>query len=174
MKFIKPQDVVAQMGLKQGQTVADFGSGSGFYTTAAAQQVGNTGKVIAIDVQQPKLTATSSAGQQQGYKNIQVMLADLDQPLNGIEPASCDAVIMASILHEIKDRDMLLKNAYKILKTGGIILAVEWKAEHTLFGPAQDKRIPEAELEQQLAKIGLHKVKSISADMYHYAVVFQK
>lgn len=174
MKFIKPQDVVAQMGLKQGQTVADFGSGSGFYATAAAQQVGNTGKVIAIDVQQSKLTATSSAGSQQGYKNIQILQADLDQPLNNLEPGSCDAVIMASVLHEVNNRAMLLQNAYKILKTGGLLLAVEWKAEHTIFGPPQDKRIPESVMEQELAKIGLHKVKSIGADMYHYALVFSK
>ena len=66
MKFIKPQNIVAQMGLKTGQTVADFGSGSGFYTLSAAQMVGNTGRVLAVDVQKSKLTATFSAGSQQG------------------------------------------------------------------------------------------------------------
>ena len=69
---------------------------------------------------------------------------------------------------------MLLQNAYRVLKTGGVLLAVEWKAQHTLFGPALDKRIPEEELEKELAALGLHKVKSIPADMFHYAMVFQK
>jgi ubiquinone/menaquinone biosynthesis C-methylase UbiE len=174
MKFIKPQDVVAQMGLKTGQIVADFGSGSGFYATAAAKIVGNTGTVHAIDVQQAKLTATFSAASQQGYKNVQVLQTNLDEPLKDIDEASCDAVIMASILHEAKNRAMILQNAHKILKTGGLLLAVEWTDGHTIFGPPMDKRIPESELEQELAKIGLHKVKSIPADMYHYAVVFKK
>jgi ubiquinone/menaquinone biosynthesis C-methylase UbiE len=174
MKFIKPQNVVAQMGLKAGQVVADFGSGSGFYANAAAQFVGNTGKVLAVDVQQSKLTATFSSGSQQGNKNIQIVQADLDQPLQNIPEASCDAVIMASVLHEVKNRQMLLQNAYKVLKTGGLVLAVEWKAEHTLFGPSQDKRIPEHQMEEELAKIGLHKVKSIPADMFHYALLFTK
>lgn len=175
MKFIKPQKVVAQMGLKAGQTVADFGSGSGFYANAAAQIVGNTGKVLAVDVQQSKLTATFSAGSQQGNKNIQIVQADLDQPVQDkIPEGSCDAVIMASVLHEVNNRQMLLQNAYKVLKTGGLVLAVEWKAEHTLFGPSQDKRIPEHNLEEELAKIGLHKVKSIPADMFHYALLFSK
>lgn len=162
------------MGLKPGQTVADFGSGSGYYASAAAPIVGNTGKVLAVDVQQSKLTATFSSGTQQGYKNIQIVQADLDQPITSIPEGSCDAVIMASVLHEVKNRDMLLQNAYKILKTGGLILAVEWKAEHTLFGPSQDKRIAEHEMEAELAKIGLHKVKSIPADMFHYALLFSK
>jgi ubiquinone/menaquinone biosynthesis C-methylase UbiE len=174
MKFIKPQNVVAQMGLKTGQTVADFGSGSGFYAIAAAKMIGNTGKVLAVDVQQSKLASTFSSASQQGFKNIQIVQADLDKPLTDIADASCDAVILASVLHEVKNRTMLLQNAYKILKTGGLLLAVEWKAEHTLFGPSIDKRIPEEVLEQELAKLGLHKVKSISADMYHYAMVFSK
>ncbi|HEX3095725.1 MAG TPA: methyltransferase domain-containing protein [Patescibacteria group bacterium] len=174
MKFINPQNVVAQMGLKTGQTVADLGSGAGFFTTSAAKMVGNTGKVYAVDVQQAKLTSTFSSASQQGFKNVQIVQTDLDQPIKGITDASCDAVIMASILHEIKDRTMLLANAYRILKTGGSLLAVEWKAQHTIFGPALEKRISEEEMEQELAKLGLHKVKSIPADMFHYALLFQK
>lgn len=174
MKFINPQNVVAQMGLKNGQTVADFGSGSGFFAVGAAQMVGNTGKVLAVDVQQAKLTAVSSAAGQQGYKNIQLVQADLDKPITNIGVASCDAVIMASVLHEVKNRPELLKNAYKVLKTGGLVLAVEWKAEHTIFGPALDQRIPEHELEHELTMIGLQKVKSIPADMFHYALLFKK
>lgn len=174
MKFINPQNVVSQMGLKTGQVVADLGSGSGFFAIAAARMVGNTGTVYAVDVQQPKLTATFSAASQQGFKNIQLVQADLDQPIDKIPDGSCDAVIMASVLHEVKNREMLLKNAYKILKTGGLFLAAEWKATHTIFGPSLDVRISEEQLEEELAKIGLHKVKSIPADIAHYAVLFQK
>lgn len=174
MKFINPQNVVAQMGLKNGQTVADFGSGAGYFATAAAKMVGNTGTVYAVDVQQSKLTATFSSATQQGYQNVQIIQADLDQPIKEIADGSCDGVIMASILHEIKNRNMLLQNAYRVLKTGGLLLAVEWKAQHTIFGPALDKRIPEDQMEQELAKLGLHKVKSIPADLFHYALLFQK
>ena len=174
MKFINPQNVVAQMGLTVGQTVADFGSGSGYFAIGAAKMVGNTGKVLAVDVQQSKLTAVSSIASQQGFKNIQLVQEDLDSPVKNIPEGSCDAVIMASVLHEVKNREQLLKNAYKVLKTGGLILAVEWKAEHTIFGPSLDQRIPEQQLEQQLAGLGLQKVKTIPADMLHYAVVFKK
>ncbi|HEX3099878.1 MAG TPA: methyltransferase domain-containing protein [Patescibacteria group bacterium] len=174
MKFINPQNVVSQMGLKTGQTVADLGSGAGFFALAAAKLVGNTGKVFAVDVQQSKLTATFSAASQQGFKNIHLVQADLDQPISAIPDASCDAVIMASILHEMKDRKMLFANMYRILKTGGVVLTAEWKVAHTIFGPPLEKRIPEDQLEQELAQTGLHKVKSIPADMAHYALLFQK
>ncbi len=174
MKFINPQNVVSQMGLRNGQVVADLGSGAGFFSIAAAKIVGNTGKVFSVDVQQPKLTAVSSAASQQGIKNIQLVQADLEVPIAGIHDATCDAVIMASILHEVKNRPELLKNAYRVLKTGGMVLAVDWKAEHTIFGPALEKRIAKDELEVELAKLGLQKIKSIPADMFHYAMLFQK
>lgn len=174
MKFIKPQNVVAQAGIQPGQTVADFGSGAGFFAISAAQIVGNTGQVLAVDVQQSKLTATHSIASQQGLKNVKVVLADLDQPITAIAPTTCDVVILASVLHEVHNRPMLLQNAYKVLKTGGCILAVEWKAESTVFGPPLEKRIPVEQLEQELAKLGLQKVKSIPADMYHYALLFRK
>ncbi|MDQ3018438.1 MAG: methyltransferase domain-containing protein [bacterium] len=174
MKFINPANVVAQMGLRPGNIVADLGSGSGFFVLAAAKFVGNTGIVYAVDVQEAKLTATLSASTQQGFKNVQAIKADLDKPFTDIEETSCDAVIMASILHEIGSRQALLKNAYRILKTGGKILAVEWKVEHTPFGPPLEKRISEEQLEHELGALGLRKEKGIPADMYHYAAVFVK
>lgn len=174
MKFINPANVVAQMGLKPGNIVADLGSGSGFFALAAAKFVGNAGLVYAVDVQEAKLTATQSSASQQGYKNIQVMKADLDKPFTEIAETSCDAVILASILHEVQSRAALLKNAYHVLKTGGRILTVEWKMEHSPFGPPLDKRIHEQDLEKELMALGLRKEKDIPADMYHYAMVFVK
>ena len=174
MKFINPTTVVSQMGLKPGQTVADLGSGSGFFALAAAKLVGNSGLVHAVVVQEAKLTATQSSASQQGFKNIQVLKADLDKPLTEIAETSCDAVILASILHEVQSRAQLLKNAYYVLKTGGKVLAVEWKVEHTPFGPPLDKRIQEHDLEKEFAALGLRKEKDIPADAYHYAMVFVK
>jgi len=173
MKFINPSTVVAQVGLKNGQTVADLGCGAGFYAIAAARLVGN-GQVYAVDVQDAKLAATQSAARQNGLKNITTIKADLDKPLLDIAESSCDAVILGSILHEIGSREALFKNAYRILKTGGKILAVEWKKEMTPLGPPMDKRLAETELEQEFAKIGLRKEKSLPADSYHYAAVFIK
>ncbi len=174
MKFINPQTVVAQIGLKGGAKVADLGSGSGFYAIAAAKIVGSDGLAYAVDVQEEKLAATQSAANQQGIKNIQLVLADLDRPLADIENTSCDAVILASILHEIHDLKQLLKTSYGLLKSGGRLLAVEWKKEHTPFGPAVEKRLDETTLSKELEALGMRKIKHIDADSYHYAVVFEK
>jgi ubiquinone/menaquinone biosynthesis C-methylase UbiE len=174
IKFINPASIVAQMSLQNGQIVADLGCGSGFYAVPAGQRVGSTGMVYAVDVQEAKLVATQSAARQNGLKNITVLQADLDKPLLDIAESSCDAVLLASIIHEIESRDMLLKNAYRILKTGGKLAAVEWKKEATPIGPEISRRLSVEELEQLLTKAGLRKDKDLEADSYHYAALFIK
>lgn len=174
MKFVNPDNVVAFMDLKPGAVVADLGSGSGFYVLAAAKLIGGTGKIYAVDVQQVKLTVTQSISVQRGYSNVQTILADLDRPFSGIPEGSCDAVMLASILHEVTNRSILLENVYRLLKTGGQVLAVEWKPEQSPFGPAMEKRVSPEQLESEMNKLGLRKTKTIPADSYHYALLFQK
>ena len=173
-KFINPPNVIAETGLKNGQVVADLGCGSGFYSIPSAQIVGNSGKVYAVDIQESKLAYTQSTAHQIGYKNVVTITANLEQPLEEIPEGSCDLVIVASILHEIGDRKPLLTNAYKILKTGGKLLAVEWKKGFTVFGPAQDRRISQEDLEQFILGFGFRKHQDLDADDFHYALTFIK
>lgn len=173
-QFINPAAVVAQAGFAPGQSLADLGCGSGFYVLPAAQIVGDAGRVYAVDVLEDKLSATASIAKHYGYKNVSVLKADLEKPLLAIEPGSCDGVILASILHEIESRENLLKNVYRVLKTGGRALLVEWKKELTPLGPAMEKRLSQGEAESLMGRMGLRKEKEIVADGYHYALVFVK
>src|ERR1700722_2544457 len=117
--LLNPSEVVAQTGLMMGQTVADLGCGNGFYVLPAAQMVGPTGTVIAVDIQTQKLAATVSIANQFGYRNVRVMQANLGKPLLDIPMNSCDLVIVGNILHEIEDKGELIKNIYRILKNPG-------------------------------------------------------
>ena len=53
--FSDPEKNIEQFSLGKGMHVADFGTGSGFYALAAAEAVGETGRVYAIDVQKDLL-----------------------------------------------------------------------------------------------------------------------
>jgi ubiquinone/menaquinone biosynthesis C-methylase UbiE len=158
----------------QGQTVADLGCGSGFYVVPAAQMTGPSGTIYAVDVQESKLAATISIAGQFGHKNVRILQTDLTKPLLDIPENSCDLVIIGNILHEIPNREVLLKNSYRIMRTGGRMLVVEWKKTATPFGPALDRRIDQQQLEMLLMKLGLRKAKELEADGYHYAVLFEK
>lgn len=173
-KFIDPGAVVAHARLSKGNIVADLGCGAGFFSVAAAKAVGTGGVVYALDVQDSKLAATQSAAKHYNINNIITMRADLDRPMLDIPDGYCDMVIMASILHEVDSRDQLLKNAYRLLKTGGKILAVEWKKTQTPFGPDMGKRLTPEQLASELNALGIRHEAEIPADSYHYASLFIK
>lgn len=173
-RFLNPAEVVAQTGLMQGQVVADLGCGNGFYVLPAAQMIGPTGIVYAVDVQTSKLAATVSIANQFGYKNVRVVQANLGKPLLDIEPNSCDLVIIGNILHETDQKEQLIKNVYRILKSPGRVVAVEWKRTATPFGPPLERRLDQQKLEIMLQMAGFRKDKDLVADGYHYAVLYEK
>jgi len=173
-RFLNPSEVVAQTGLMQGQVVADLGCGNGFYVLPAAQMVGTTGTIIAVDVMEEKLAATISIANQFGYKNVRVVRADLAKPVLDIPANSVNMVIIGNILHEISQKDELIKNVYRILKSPGRIMAVEWKKTATPFGPPLEKRLDQQKLEVLLMQVGFRKIKDLQTDGYHYAVLFEK
>jgi ubiquinone/menaquinone biosynthesis C-methylase UbiE len=173
-RFLNPSSVIAQTGISQGQVVADLGCGNGFYSLPAAQMTGSSGSVIAVDVVENKLEATISIAKQFGLKNIEILKADLEKPLLAIAENSCDLVILGNILHQINEKEMLIKNAYRILKTGGRLLAIEWKRTATPFGPEINRRIEQQTLEIIMMQMGFKKIREIESDNYHYAMLFEK
>lgn len=173
-KFVDPTNLIAYTGIPLGSTVADLGCGGGFFTLAAAKAVGGSGTVYAVDILEDKLSATLSSVKQAGCKNVVVVRADLEKPLQEVKEGSCDLVVLASILHEIGSRDMLIKNAYRILKTGGKVLAVEWNKESRLLGPSLDRRVAKEDLEMTFTQAGLKKERDVPADSFHYSVLYIK
>ncbi len=174
MKFVNPGKIIGQFGLKPGDKVTDLGCGSGFYTLAAAKIVGNTGRIAGVDVQDTKLTATKSISLQNNLHNVEVYKADLEKPFHGLPSGGEDAVIMASIVHEVKGRAAVIQNAYSLLKTGGRLLVVDWKDETSPFGPAMEKRVSAKEIRNELESAGFKHTKDLDADLYHYAMIFEK
>ncbi len=173
-RFINPADVVAQTGVLNGQTVADLGCGGGFYTIPAAKIVGPSGLVYAVDIQESKLAFTQSIAHQLGRTNINTVQANLEEQVTDVPDSSCDLVITASILHEIPHREPVFTNAYRMLKTSGRLLVVEWIQGFTVFGPAQNKRVSKEVMEAEVVKLGFKKEHDIPADSFHYAMVFTK
>lgn len=174
VKFVNPEDIVAQAEIKKGQVVADFGCGAGFFSLAAARFAGENGTVYAVDIMPDRLAVTQASAQHKGISNVSVVESDLEKPLDKVEPVSCDLVVMSNILHQVSSKEALLRNAYQVLKTGGKVLVVEWKRGYSAFGPDQTSRVTREELVVLMQKMGFRLYKDLEADGYHYAVLFTK
>ena len=110
--------------IRAGMTVADFGCGPGFFARTAAQLVGPSGKVIAIDIQEGMLA----------------MLRDriLGMPIEQrIHPHRCDSDHLGIsdpldlaysfyVMHEVPDRARVIRELCALIKSGGTIFLMDF------------------------------------------------
>lgn len=173
-RFLDPSEILAYAGFQKGWTIADFGCGNGFYPVAAAKVVGETGMVYAIDERNESLEATSSAAKHERLKNIYTIRHDLETPNMDLKDNSCDAVILSGILHLPKLQKNILHETYRVLKSGGKIIIIEWKKEKLVFGPNIHNRMSVQQVTDMLTQSGFRFQGEIPADSFHYSLVFFK
>src|SRR5512135_3604330 len=106
---VKPLELLQRAGLQAGEIVFDWGCGAGFFALPAARLVGESGKVIAVDVQPEMVNATKEAAVKAGLTNVEAMAAEEYQLPTGL--ATFDWVILAYILHEVHEPRRLLELA---------------------------------------------------------------
>ena len=172
--FLNPETLLKEIPLEQGMTVADFGCGNGYYSVAAAVQIGVQGQGYAVDILEEALSQTATLAKLVRVPNVSTVACDLEQLGNcHIADTSCDLVIVASLLHQAKNLDNILREAYRVLKTGGKILVVEWKPD-AAFGPEASARIHPDEAAKLLGRYGFRPTKDLTAGSFHYALLYQK
>jgi arsenite methyltransferase len=110
-------DPVTLAGLKEGETVVDLGSGGGLDCFLAARQVGESGRVIGVDMTPEMLERARAAAQKLDVKNVEFRHGFLeDLPLEG---DSVDVVISNCVINLSPDKPRVLREVFRILKPGG-------------------------------------------------------
>jgi ubiquinone/menaquinone biosynthesis C-methylase UbiE len=174
--FLDPEKVLFRAGLSHGQTLADLGSGSGHYALAGAAIVGVSGQVIAVDVLESSLAHVSAEARLRMLKNIKTVQADLEKTagVRQVPDGSCDMVVFGNLLHQIKNRTQLLKESYRLLKTQGRLVIVDWNETPSPIGPKHEDRVVERDVVKSAEAAGFKPHGHIDTDNYHYGLVFVK
>jgi ubiquinone/menaquinone biosynthesis C-methylase UbiE len=174
-KFVQPEDVLTEAGLAPGMAAADLGSGNGFFTIPAAKMVGDAGLVWAVDILDEALGHVTSAARMERLKNIRTHKFDLESfNACGVPDLSCNFVIIGKILSQIEGADNLVRQAWRMLKTGGTVLVLEWKKTRSPLGPDYESRLSQEQVKNLFVKQGFKYARELEPDPYHYALIFQK
>jgi ubiquinone/menaquinone biosynthesis C-methylase UbiE len=174
--FSDPEKNVEQLSLGAGNYVADFGAGSGFYSFAAAEAVGASGKVYAIDVQKTLLEKLKNEARNTKHlMNVEIVWGDLEH-LGGtrLRENSMDVVIAANVFFMFENKDAPCMEIKRILKKGGRVLLVDWAGSFGSMGPTQDAVLTEPEAKKLFAKHGFTEDREIAAGAQHYGIIFRK
>ncbi len=103
--------------LKPGNVVLDLGSGAGFDCFLAAQKVGNSGKIIGVDMTQSMLEKARANALRYGYSNVEFRLGDIEEL--PIENRSIDVIISNCVINLAPDKEKVFREAFRVLKPGG-------------------------------------------------------
>lgn len=103
--------------IKEGETVLDLGSGAGFDTFLAAKKVGQSGKVIGVDMTEEMIAKAEENAKNYNYDNVEFKLGDIEElPL---DDNSIDVVISNCVINLAPDKDKVFKEAHRVLRLGG-------------------------------------------------------
>ncbi len=173
--FTNPETNINQLGVHDGMTVVDLGAGVGTYTMILAERVGENGRVYAVEVQKDFLINIKDAATTKGFKNVEVIWGDIEN-VGGtkIKDGIADAAVISNVLFQAEDKSGLLREAKRVLKTGGKLLLIDWKDSFNGLGPSKDAVIPLSVARQMCEREGFVLKNEFDAGEHHYGMVLYK
>jgi len=108
---------VALAALREGDTVLDLGSGAGFDCFLAAKRVGETGRVIGVDMTPAMLAKARVNATKGGYRNVEFREGHIEKL--PVEDNSIDVIISNCVINLSPDKAKVFKEMQRVLKPGG-------------------------------------------------------
>jgi len=115
----RPSEILGGL-VRRGDTVADVGSGLGYFTLAMADIVGPEGKVISVDVQEQMLKRSRHRAERRGLVD-RIEFHQASHKGMGLS-APVDFVLAFWMVHEVRDRVGFLAEVRSILRPTGHLL----------------------------------------------------
>jgi ubiquinone/menaquinone biosynthesis C-methylase UbiE len=147
-------------------TFMDVGCGYGFFTIPAAQIVGETGKVYAVDIDASSIDQLKRDVAEKGLNNIRAKVGVAEETIFCEECA--DIVFYSIVLHDFRDPAKVLRNANLMLKPNGKMVNLDWKKKPAALGPPLQIRFSEEQASSFIkqARFTIESVKDLDSDFY--------
>ncbi|MCE7743286.1 MAG: class I SAM-dependent methyltransferase [Candidatus Heimdallarchaeota archaeon] len=111
-----PQKILNEIEIKPSFFLLDYGCGPGSFSLAAAEIVGKTGKVFALDIHPLAIKKVKKKSSQQGYSNIEIIHSDCE---TGLGDNTIDVALLFDIIHMLSEPEKILQEIHRILKPKG-------------------------------------------------------
>jgi len=168
--YQKPDDVMKALALRQGEVVADIGSGSGYFTLRFARAVGDSGRVYAVDISPDMIRHLNRRLRDAGIRNVVPVLADPDDPL--LPDASVDRFVIVDTWHHVEDQAKYLGLLKRMLKPGGQVVHIDFQKRELPVGPPPGMKVAREDLVKQMGSAGFDLAAEHTFLPYQYFLVF--
>jgi ubiquinone/menaquinone biosynthesis C-methylase UbiE len=168
--------VFRELDLRKGMTILDMACGPGDYVIPMAEIIGTGGVVYAADLWMEALFRLQNKAESNDIKNVKTVVGDVSCRLP-IDEGTVDVCFVATVLHDLVREGVAfeaLKEAARVLKTGGILAVLEFKKIDGPPGPSIDIRLAPAEVERLVFPHGFIKRAMSDVGPYNYMITFSR
>ena len=172
--FAKRHDIVAACKLKPGMAVGDIGAGTGLFTRLFAREVGDQGKVYAVDIAPKFVHYIEKTCRESGIKNVAGVVCKPDSV--ELPAQSIDLAFICDTYHHFEFPFKTMTSIHRALRPGGRVLLVdfkripgvssEWVLNHVRAG--------QETVTKEIVSTGFKVVEEPTFLTENYCVVFQK
>lgn len=158
--------------LKVGETVLDLGSGSGFDCFLAARQVGDSGRVIGVDMTPAMISKARINAEKGSYRNVEFRLGEIENL--PVADRSVDVIISNCVINLSPDKPRVFAETFRALKPGGRLaisdvvafaeLPDEIRQDLALFTGCMAGASLISEVEEMLRTVGFQQVRLAPKD----------
>jgi precorrin-6B methylase 2 len=168
----RPAEVIAALGLRGGEVVADLGAGSGYFAFRIAPRVGATGKVLAVDIQDEMLETIRRRAIALSVTNVEdVKSSETDPKL----PAnSVDVVLMVDVYHELAYPFEVMTKVRNALKPGGRVVLVEYRKEDPQVPIKEVHKMSLEQIEKEMRMVALALSRTVETLPWQHIAIFEK
>jgi len=167
-----PDKVLDALDLRPGEVVADLGAGSGYFTFRMAPKVGETGKVLAVEIQEAMLNTLRTRAAALKAMNVEVVQGTETDP--HLSPSSVNLVLVVDVYHELAYPFEVMTNVRKALKPGGRVVFVEYRKEDPQVPIKEVHKMSVKQLESEMNAVGLVRVRTVETLPLQHIVIFKK
>jgi len=116
--FSPRRNILNEVGIRPGFHVLDYGCGPGSYSIVAAEMVGATGKVYALDIHPLAIHRVQNIASKKKLANVETICSDCK---TGLPSNSVDVVLLYDTFHTLTNKDGVLQELHRVLKPNGIL-----------------------------------------------------
>ena len=167
-----PVEVISSLDLHPGEVVADLGAGSGYFTFRIAPKVGETGMVMAVEIQDAMLNALRTRAAALKASNVKVVQGTEIDP--HLPAAGVDLVLVVDVYHELAYPFEVMTKVREALKPGGRVVFVEYRKEDPSVPIKEVHKMSVGQLEKEMSAVGLVRVRTVETLPLQHIVIFEK
>lgn len=174
-RFVDPNKVTTHFHIREGDVVADFGAGAGFFVEQLAGLVGQQGRVYACEIQRELVEKLGAHVRSKGLFAVDPLWCDLEME-RGVKIADgvLDVAIMINTLFQLENKQVALSEVSRTLRSGGKFFLIDWSESFGGLGPHANDVVTQQQARALVEGSGFVYERTFDAGDHHYGLAFRK